>query len=202
MGRPRPTRGDTSCRSLLGESDRLWGMISHAHFQARATLGARGKLGKIPLFFVTISDGVSSVGKGGRLRRGGGRLGELLGDAGSGDPAYKGAAGSERRPYLEGAGSGDPAYRGRHRGGGFIWGAVGRCPMPADWVWGGPWDTVPTGVVSAGVGLTGAARGWVARGRRVGRPGLQGVAAYDRASRSQGRSNSIAEYEFQVGPPS
>ena len=110
--RPRPTRGDTSCRSLLGESDRLWGMISHAHFQGRATLGARGKLGKIPLFFVTKSDGVSSVGKGGRLRRGGGRLGEaalpggwhrgggfiwgrrgdgLLGDAGSGDPAYEGA---------------------------------------------------------------------------------------------------------------
>ena len=36
-----------------------------------------------------------------------------------------GAAGSESQPYLEGAGSGDPAYRGRHRGGGFIWGAVG-----------------------------------------------------------------------------
>ena len=69
--RPRLTRGGTSCRSLLGESDRLWGMISHAHFQARATLGARGKLGEIPLFFVTKSDGVSSVGKGGRLRRGG-----------------------------------------------------------------------------------------------------------------------------------
>ena len=59
------------------------------------------------------------MGKGGRLRRGGGRLGELLGDAGSGDPAYKGAAGSERRPYLEGAGSGDPAYRGR-RGDGLL----------------------------------------------------------------------------------
>ena len=59
--RPRLTRGGTSCRSLLAESDRLWGMISHAHFQARATLGARGKLGKISLFFVTESDGVSSV---------------------------------------------------------------------------------------------------------------------------------------------
>jgi hypothetical protein len=90
--RTRPTRGDTSCRSLLGESDRLWGMISHAHFQARATLGARGKLGEIPLFFVTKSDGVSPVGKGGRLRRGGGRLGE---------------------PALSG---------GWHRGGGFILG--------------------------------------------------------------------------------
>ena len=59
--RPRLTRGGTSCRSLLAEIDRLWGMISHAHFQARATLGARGKLGKISLFFVTESDGVSSV---------------------------------------------------------------------------------------------------------------------------------------------
>ena len=49
--RPRLTRGGTSCRSLLAESDRLWGMISHAHFQARATLGARGKLGKISLIF-------------------------------------------------------------------------------------------------------------------------------------------------------
>ena len=59
--RTRLTRGGTSCRSLLAESDRLWGMISHAHFQARATLGAKGKLGKISLFFVTESDGVSSV---------------------------------------------------------------------------------------------------------------------------------------------
>jgi hypothetical protein len=91
--RPRLTRGGTSCRSLLGESDRLWGMISYSHFQARATLGARGKLGEFPLFFVTKTDGVSSVGKGGRLRRGGGRLGELAlpGRAlGSGDPAYRG----------------------------------------------------------------------------------------------------------------
>ena len=59
-----------------------------------------------------------------------------------------GAAGSEIQPYLEGgieaaalsggrhgggawvgdAGSGDPAYRG----------GAGRCPLPADWVWGGP----------------------------------------------------------------
>ena len=59
--RLRPTRGDTSCRSLLGESDRLWGMISHAHFQARATLGAKGKLGEIPLFFVTKLGAVSAA---------------------------------------------------------------------------------------------------------------------------------------------
>ena len=58
---PRLTRRDTSCRSLLGESDRLWGMISHAHFQARATLGASGKLGEIPLFFVTKLGAVSAA---------------------------------------------------------------------------------------------------------------------------------------------
>jgi hypothetical protein len=30
--RPRLTRGGTSCRSLLAESDRLWGMIFQGHF--------------------------------------------------------------------------------------------------------------------------------------------------------------------------
>ena len=65
------------------------------------------------------------------------------------------------RPGLQGGGRlGEPALPGgRHRGGGFIWGAVGRYPMPADWVWGGPWDTVPTGVVPAGVAYFGEDRG-------------------------------------------
>ena len=51
----------TSCRSLLGESGRLDGIISHAHFQAWATLRAREKVGKFPLFFVTDLSAVPSA---------------------------------------------------------------------------------------------------------------------------------------------
>ena len=124
--RPRLPRGATSCRSLLGRSDRLQGMISHAHFQARATLGARGKLGEIPLFFVTESDGVSSVVKGGRLRRGGGRLGELAlpGGRHRGGESIWGRRGDG---LLGDAGSGDPAYRGTLWAG---WYAVSPVPSP------------------------------------------------------------------------
>ena len=64
-----------------------------------------------------------------------------------------GAAGSESQPYLEG---GIEAVD-------LFWGAVGRSPMPADWVWGGPWDTVLTGLVSTGLSLTGA---WADEGLR------------------------------------
>ena len=146
----RTTRADTSCRSLLGESDRLWGMISGAHFRARATLGARGKLGKTSLFFVTKSDGVLSVGKGERLRRGGR-------PARRGGPTWRVA--SRRWIYL-GGGWAVPDACGLGLGR-----TVGHGPYRGGLLWGGPWDTVPTGV-----GLTGAARGWVARGRRVGGP--------------------------------
>ena len=44
--------------------------------------------------------------------------------------------------------------------------------MPADWVWGGPWDTVPTGVVPTGVALLWGGpwdtvpTGWALLGRR------------------------------------
>jgi hypothetical protein len=63
-----------------------------------------------------------------------------------------GATGSEIQPYLEG-GIEEAALSG---GGGW-------CPMPAHWVWGGPWDTVPTGLVPTGLGLTGA---WAGEGLR------------------------------------
>ena len=61
--------------------------------------------------------------------------------------------------------------------------------MPADWVWGGPWDTVPTGVVPtgvvptgvvptgvvpAGLGLTGAARVGLLGGAGSGDPAYKG----------------------------
>ena len=82
--------------------------------------------------------------------------GPYWGGAGMG---CSGAPARETRP-TGGGWVGEAALRGgRHRGGGFILGVVGRCPMPADWVWGGPWDTVPTGVVPAGVAYFGEDRG-------------------------------------------
>ena len=94
-----------------------------------------------------------------------------------------GAAGSESQPYLEGGIEAVDLFGGRLGGARCLRIGFGEdrgtrslpgWALPVGLLWGGPWDTVPTGVGPTGLGLTGAARGWVARGRRVGRPGLQG----------------------------
>ena len=266
--RPRSTRGDTSCRSLLGEGDCLWGMICHPDREARATLGARGKLGKTCLFLQrnpTEFRRWGTVGACGAVAAGSESQPYLEGDIEAVD-LFGGRLGGARclrigfgedrgtrslpgwslrdwallgrrrgwvargrrvgRPGLQGGGRlGEAAlHGGRHRGGGFIWGRLGgaRClrigfgedretrslpgwSLPGwslpEWalLWGGPWDTVPTGVVPTGVGLTGAARGWVARGRRVGRPGLQGAAGSERRPYLEGGIEAVELFGGRLG---
>ena len=143
-----------------------------------------------------------------------------------------GAAGSESQPYLEGGIEAADLFGGRLGGARCLrigfgedrgtrslpgWALPGwalpEWALP-EWAlpeWALPEWALPEWALPEWALPEWALPEWALLGRRgdgllggagSGDPAYKGAAAYDRASRPQGRSNSIAEYEFRVGPPS